>query len=182
MAIQDVKSAYSSTDWNIREDYYKNACGGITIPPQPTTKDIMRLTAEIDAILSEALLELAYIKRNYSNYKTKMTLAEKEAFLLCKQTGLATNQKITEKEVTGMVVKYLKDHPLDGAKHSIYTLVHNVEYRLTFMESVVKILTEKKAGLISDNTMLKIEASLSDVGQTSNAQQSALNNVQPQVI
>ena len=44
--------------------------------------------------------------------------------------------------------------------------MQNTEYRYTFIESVVNILTEKKGSLISDSAMMKIESSLnqSNVG------------------
>lgn len=161
--ISDVKECYSNQDWHNREEYYKKACGQIILNPNPTTKDVMALTAYIDNILSEALLELSYVKRSYLMYKTKMTLSEKEAFLICKQNSLATepNKKITENDVKGLVVQYLKNTPFGNTKRSIYDIVQLYEYRLTFIESVVKILTEKKAGIITDNAMLKIESSLS---------------------
>lgn len=161
--INDVKESYSNNDWHTREDYYKQACGQIILNPNPTTKDVMSLTAYIDNILSEALLELSYVKRNYLMYKTKMTLSEKEAFLICKQNSLATEptKKITENDVKGLVVQYLKNNHYENTNLSIYDIVQLYEYRLTFIESVVKILTEKKAGIITDNAMLKIESNLS---------------------
>ena len=80
---------------------------------------------------------------------------------LLKDDFAAFINSLNENEVKGLVVKYLRSHPIYGMKHDIYTLVQSVEYRLTFIESVVKILTEKKAALISDNAMLKIESSIS---------------------
>lgn len=157
MSIQDVKDGYTQADWNIREAYYAHALKQIDIPLEPDTKTIMRLTSLTDSLLSEALLELAYIKRKYNDYKTKMTLSEKEAFTILKRNNIPTNAKITEKEITGMVVEFLKTKPLDNMQISIYKLVQNAEYRLGFIEAVVKILTEKKSALLADISMIKVE-------------------------
>lgn len=166
MSIQNVKEAYTMSEWTAREQYYIKECAAIVLPQDPDPKSIMRLTSQIDDVLAESLMDQAYIKRRYLDYKTKMGLAEKEYFVTLKQqysnpTGSAAPMKLTENEVKGLVVKYLRSHPIYGMKHDIYTLVQSVEYRLTFIESVVKILTEKKAALISDNAMLKIESSIS---------------------
>lgn len=166
MGIQNVKEAYTMSEWTLREQYYAKECAAIVIPREPDSKSIMMLTSQIDDVLSEALMDLAFIKRRYLDYKTKMGLAEKESFVTVKQTNLNTTgsgapSKLTENEIKGLVVKYLRSHPIFGMKHDIYTLVQSVEYRLTFIESVVKILSEKKAGLIADLSMIKLEASIS---------------------
>ena len=72
--IQNVKKSYTNKEWEQREDYYKNACGALNLDETPTTTTVMALTAKIDDILSEALLDLSYIKRSYDMYKTRVTL------------------------------------------------------------------------------------------------------------
>ena len=167
--IQNVKKSYTNKEWEQREDYYKNACGALNLDETPTTTTVMALTAKIDDILSEALLDLSYIKRSYDMYKTSMTLEEKESFTILKQQQLASGNKITENDVKGLVVTYLKKKPISqNSKASIYDTVQYYSYRLAFIESVVKILTEKKAGLITDNTMLKIEANMTLQGTANN--------------
>lgn len=158
--MTQLKESYSINEWKQREQYYIQQCQSIIIPPEPTTKDVMQITSKIDTLLSEALFDLSHIKRNLSLYKNKMNLAEKEAFVICKQQQIAQSNKVTENEVKGLVVQYLKTHPLDNGKYSIYVLMQNTEYRYTFIESVVNILTEKKGSLISDSAMMKIESSL----------------------
>ena len=159
MSLQDVKEAYTTLEWNAREKYYIAECAKIIVPSDPTPKLIMNITSEIDTLLSEALMDLAFVKRKFLDYKTKMNLAEKEYFVAIKQQSTV---KLTENEVKGSVTSYLRSHPIYNMKHDIYTLVQSVEYRLTFMESVVKILTEKKASLISDSAMMKIETALTN--------------------
>lgn len=159
--LLNVREAYSQNEWSDREDYYVQETSKITIPVEPTTTDIMRITSEIDALLSEAMLDNAYIKRNFENLNTKMKLAEREAFAILRATPPSgATSKPTENEIKGLVVQYLKSHPLDGHKYDIFTLVSSVQYRMVFIEAVVRMLSEKKGALISDNGMLKIESSM----------------------
>lgn len=168
MSINDIKKSYTIQEWERREDYYTKACARIVIPEDPTSKDIMRIESEIDKLLTEALFDLANIKRKTLDYKMKMQLAEKEAFVLVKngQVGnIDPSKKLTENEVKGVVVTYLKSAPFNGTSADIYTIYQNTEYRFAFIESVVKILSEKKSALVADSGMLKIENTVTGVKQ-----------------
>jgi hypothetical protein len=162
--VSNVKETYTMQEWKGREQYYVQEVGKINLPVDPNTKDIMRLEAAIDSLLTEAMLDLAYIRRRYQYLDAQMKLAEKETFSILKQnppSGL-TNTKLTENDIKGFVVKYLKSHPIiPNSKIDIYTMVQATEERLLFIEMVVKMLTEKKGALVTDNGMLKIEASVS---------------------
>lgn len=165
MGVENVKDAYTVQEWAERERYYITEIGKISIPPEPTTKDVMKLTSMIDTLLTEGLLDMAYIKRKYQNLDMQMKLAERETFAILKQKppGNLTNTKLTENDIKGLVVKYLKSHPATpGATGSIYSLVQGAEQRFVFMDALVKMLSEKKGALISDNGMLKIESTISN--------------------
>jgi hypothetical protein len=158
--MANVKLAYTNAEWAQREQYYIDQINKIDIPADPTTGDIKRITSEIDSILSEALLDFAYIRRNFEKYETLMKLATTEAFSTVK-SSIPTTQKPTESEVKSHVVTYLKNNPLPGMKHSIYDLVMGYEERHIFMQEMIKILEGKKAALVTDNAMLKIESNIS---------------------
>lgn len=175
MSLADVKQNYNSIEWKAREQYYITKTNDIVLVPSPSTRDIMRLTAQIDEILSEALLDYAYTKRMAADYHNKLSLSEKEAGYILKKQSLIPDasgkvNKLTTDDIKNMTVTYLKTHPIknsDGSqsKFNIYDVCSTVDYRNTFMESVVKILSEKKSALISDNAMLKIEAGITNTPQ-----------------
>jgi hypothetical protein len=154
--MANVKALYSVSEWALREQYYIDEVKTIDIPADPTTGDIKRITSEIDSILSEALTDFAYIRRNFEKYDTLMKLATTEAFSTVK-SSIPTTQKPTEAEVKSQVVTYLKKTPLQGMKLPIYDLVMNYEERHIFMQEIIRILEGKKGALVTDNAMLKIE-------------------------
>lgn len=160
--VTQVKETYTVQAWKDREQYYIEQVSKIVLPATPQTRDVMKLEAEIDSLLSEAMLDAAYIRRKFQYLETKMKLYEKEMFSMIKQSppkGLVTT-KLTENDIKGFVVKYIKTHPLDNSKVNIYMMVKSVEERLIFIDAVVKMLYEKKGALIIDNGMLKIETSI----------------------
>lgn len=174
--IANVKQVYRPQEWEEREQYYITEASKIILPVTPTSTDIMRITANIDSLLSEVLLEQAYVGRKYEDLDMKMKLAEKETFAILKQgngtvpgsvantTTVAAASKLTENDVKGLVVKYLGSHPLPGFKVDIYSLIQAVQPRKGFVDAVVKILVEKKGALISDLSMIKLEASIGNGG------------------
>ena len=161
----NVKEAYTNQDWANRESYYVQEVGKINLPTDPNSKDIMRIVAEIDGLLSEATLECSYLRRKFQDLETKMKLSEKETFIILKQqnnapTGAGAPAKLTESDVKGLVVKYLRSNPIHGMKSDIYTVLQSVEYRLVFIEAVVKMLTDKKMSIFADKAMIAIEAGM----------------------
>lgn len=167
MGIENVKQQYNAKEWESREEYYIKHCSRIKIPKQPDGKSIMNLTAQIDDILSEALLEQAYIKKTLANLKNKLMLAEKETHLVIKVNNFKENgingipsNKVTADDVKSSVVTFLKNNKLENMPLDIYSMVLKAENRCTFIDSVVRILAEKKSALIADNAILKLEGSI----------------------
>lgn len=168
--VRNVKQNYTASEWNNREIYYIDEMAKLVIPPNPTTKDVMRLSSEIDLLVDEALLEQIYIKRKHANYDTRMKNMEKEVFTTVKTNpslagaGVQASQKLTENEVKSLVIKFVKSQDVRGTKVSgptvsIYDLVNVYLNRLFFIDGVVKMLIEKKSAMVSDNAMMKLEAS-----------------------
>lgn len=174
-SIKNVKKAYSQSEWNLREDYYIDEVSKIVIPEAPSTQEIKKLNSQIDALLTEVLGDVAYVKRQYDEYDRMMKLAEKEAFNAVKSApGQGSGIKLTEKDTVSLVVTYLRSNPLSDPnanvdpktgkrppmKVDIYSAVQIYEKRLRFIEAVSEMLEGKKSALVTDNAMLKIEAGI----------------------
>ena len=158
--IMNVKQAYNSTDWAVREAYYVSELSQLVIPSDPNTKDIMQLNAKIDAVIAEANLEFGYIDRNYQYYMSLMKNAEKECFSTVKNTQLAMGAKVTESDIKGLTVTYLKQNPIAGLQVNIYDMVYLTEKRHRFMEAVLSTLKSKRDSIVTINTMMKIESNV----------------------
>lgn len=158
--IMNVKQAYSAAEWNTREEYYINELSTLVIPSDPSTKDVMNLNAKIDAVITEANIEFGYIDRNYQYYQTMMKNAEKECFSTVKNTQLAAGSKVTENDIKGLTVTYLKNNPIGNMPTNIYDMVANMERRHRFMEAVLSTLKSKRDSIVTINTMMKIESNI----------------------
>jgi hypothetical protein len=167
MSENKIKEAYTTQEWTQKEAYYVQAVSKIKLPADPNTKDVMRLESEIDQLLTEAMLDLAFIKRKYEALDMQMKLSEKETFSILKKNppSALAGTKLTENDIKGMVVSYLKGRPVQNAKLDIYTMLTATEQRFIFIDTVVKMLTERKSSLIIDTGMLKIESNLSNTVQ-----------------
>ncbi|AIY85315.1 hypothetical protein U729_3180 (plasmid) [Clostridium baratii str. Sullivan] len=167
MSMLYVNSNYSNEEWEEKEEYYIKECSKILIPPQPDERTIMRLTSEIDTILGEAIIEQAYLKKDLNILKNKLMLSEKELHINIKEKnfkekalGPIPMAKVTTDDIKCHVTNYLRYTPYEDQDYDIYTLVLLAENRCTFIDAVVKLLSEKKTALIADNAMLKLEGNI----------------------
>lgn len=156
-----IKRDYTLAEWKDREDYYVNILDSLNIPESPTVKDVLNLTSNLDKLYTEASFELAILKRKESRISIDLKNAEAKAFNIVKQQQLTAGTKITEKEATGLVKTFLENNNIEGYNKDIYSLFKAVMDRLIFAESVVRVIAEKKASIISATAMLKIENSFS---------------------
>lgn len=157
-----IKTEYTVSEWKDRENYYISTLENLYIPESPTVKDILNLTSKLDKLYTEASFELSMLKRKESRIALDLKNAEAKIFNIVKQEQLvSTGTKITEKEANGLVKEFLEKNYIQGYTSDIYSLLKAIMNRLIFAESVVRIIAEKKASIISATAMLKIENSFS---------------------
>lgn len=157
--MNTIKKEYTALEWEQREKYYMDAIMALTIPAQPDTKEVMELTSKLDAIYTEAAFEYAQIKRKTDIITLDLKNAEAESFSILKQQQLTAGAKITENDVKGLVKSYIAKNPVKGYKSDLYSLTKFYMIRNTFMEQVIKTISEKKQSIIATTAMLKIENS-----------------------
>lgn len=150
---------YSVAEWDRREEYYVNTIMGIVIPAQPNTKEVMELTSRLDAIYTEASFEYAEIKRKEEAVAMDLKNAEAETFSIIKQQQLTAGAKITEADVKGLVKTYIANNQIKNYNCDLYSLTKFYMRRCTFMEQVIRTISEKKQSIIAISAMLKIENS-----------------------
>lgn len=155
-----IKKEYTLKEWDEREQYYQQKLIGIVIPPLPDTKEVMSITSQLDIVYTEASFEYAQVKRKEAIISMDLKNSEIELFSTIKQQQLTAGAKITEADVKGLVKTYISTHPMPGYKGDLYTLAKFYMHRSSFMEQVVKTISEKKQSIISVTAMLKIENSL----------------------
>jgi sensor histidine kinase YesM len=150
-----IKKEYTLKEWDERELYYQQAIMGIVLPPLPDTKEVMEITSKLDQIYTEASFEYAQIKRKESMILMDLKNSETELFSTIKQQQLTAGAKITENDVKGLVKTYIANNAMQGYNTDLYTLAKFYMHRSTFMEQVIKTISEKKQSIISTTAMLK---------------------------
>lgn len=156
--MSSLKESYTTSEWASREAYYVEEVGKLSIPVDPTPKEIVNLESMIDSLLSEALLDQAYIRRRYDKAHQDMKLGQTELHFQVKSDPAYEKSRLTTDDIKSLVITELKSQPLAGYSLDIFTIVNAINYRSTFIGEIVRILTEKKSSLMIVSSMMKIEA------------------------
>lgn len=184
-----IKQNYKQSEWEEREDFYADELSKLVIPDNVTVADIKVLSAKINRLYDEAVLDLALVKRKFDSYEKMKKLTEKQLFFTIKQTADTINVKMTEKMVEGAVFTALgyliPNKVLDGSAipdfesnllyliqgqqanitpitTNLFTVMRVLEERLIYMQSIVEMLKDKHSTLITLEGALKLEVSLSN--------------------
>ena len=161
-----VSRSYTNSQWNAKEDWYVNKVAGLSIPLSPTPADIGNVANDLERLLSLARLDMSFIEQSYDKFELLYKLQEKIIYneLDKYNIGVAPGQKLTVAEREGYAASILKNTPWDGGQLSLFDLRMLSRSRYTFMEGVIKTLTDKKDLLITHSSVIKTEASLNGMG------------------
>jgi len=163
-----VSRTYTSSQWTMKEDWYVNKVANLTIPLSPTPADIGNVANNLESLLSLARLDMSFIEQSYDKFELLYKLQEKIIYneLDKYNIGVAQGQKLTVAEREGYAASILKNTPWDGGQLSLFDLRMLSRSRYTFMEGVIKTLTDKKDLLITHSSVIKTEASLNGMGNS----------------
>lgn len=161
------RRSYSINQWTAKEDWYTKECMKITISSSPSPADIQNAATMIDALLTVARIDYAYIQQAYEDYKLQMSIEEKRLFTELKINTPTeySSLKLSVDEMKGVVVSTIKKTPYGNTKYNLYDLVKMSSSRNIFMKGIVELLQDKKDLLVTHNGMLKIENSLNSLQQ-----------------
>lgn len=160
-----ISRAYSAKQWQAKEDWYTDQVNRIRIGDMPTPAEIQQIAAQIDALLSMARIDYAYISQNYDRYSMQLKIEERRLFvdLKLQPPTQYAGLKLTVDEMKGVVASTILNNNWPNHKRSLYKLVEEASSRNIFMEAVIKVLQDKKDLLITHSGMLKIENSLNSL-------------------
>lgn len=163
-----VLRSYTNTQWTMKEDWYVDKVNKLVIPLSPTPGDIANVANDLERLLVTARLDMSFIEQAYDKYELLYKLQEKITYneLYNYNIGVAQGQKLTVAEREGYVASILKNTPWDGGKLSLFDLRMLCRSRYTFMEGVIKSLSDKKDLLITHTSVVKTEASLNGMSNS----------------
>lgn len=164
----EIRRAYTAAQWQMKEDWYTDRVNAIQIPPDPSIMDIQDIASRIDALLTAARLDYAYVSQGFDRYSMHLKIEEKRLFVELKLNPPQGYQglKFTVDEMKGVVASVLKKDKWNNTNYTLYQLVEESSQRNIFMDAVIRSLQDKKDLLITHSSMLKIENSLSGMSSS----------------
>lgn len=159
---EEVRRAYTSQQWQMKEDWYTKSVNAIQIPPGPSIMDIQDIASRIDNLLTIARLDYAYVSQGFDRYSMHLKIEEKRLFVDLKLNPPQgyQNLKLTVDDMKGVVAAVLRKDKWNNTNYTLYQLVEESSQRNIFMDAVIKSLQDKKDLLITHSSMLKIENSV----------------------
>ena len=156
---------YSANQWITKEDWYASECASIVISDTPSPVEIQQIASKIDALLTLARIDYAYVNQTYDKYNMQLKIEEKRLFVELKINPPTkfNGLKLTVEEMKGVVTNVIQTQHWETTQYSLYQLVEMASKRNIFMEGIIKILQDKKDLLITHSGMLKIENSLNSL-------------------
>lgn len=160
-----LQRTYTNSQWIMKEDWYANECNSIIISDCPSPAEIQQAALKIDALLSVARIDFAYVSQMFDRYSMQLKIEEKRLFVDLKLQPPAqySSMKLTVDEMKGVVASVIQKGNWNNTQYSLYQLVEMSSSRHIFMEGIIKILQDKKDLLITHSGMLKIENSLNSI-------------------
>lgn len=157
-----VCRSYTNTQWTMKEDWYVTRVTNLVIPLSPSPADIANMANDLERLLAIARLDMSFVEQAYDKYELLYKLQEKIIYneLYNYNIGVTQGQKLTVAEREGYAASIIKNTPWDGGQLSLFDLRTLCRSRYTFMEGVIKSLTDKKDLLITHTSVVKTEASL----------------------
>ncbi len=133
-------------EWAAIETRYEREVQEITIPQDVTEGVIKFLLSRIDDVLTRAQFDHARAKRAYEN-------ADRRLKTVIKAYYVSFKSQYSDKTADAYATRQANDEGLIAQVQEAYS-------RYIFMDAVTSILDAKRSMLITDSTVLKIEASL----------------------
>lgn len=141
-------------EWARKKAYYEDKVKELTIPVDAGPAAIKRLLAKIDALFTEARLDLVRTEVADDDIDRKIYVTEKE---------YAEGKNDIERRRNGITA--VKVFPLaNGTTIDLWEIQKATNERYKFMDSIIDILNQKQSRLITANGIMKIESQLSPHG------------------
>ena len=159
------KNSYTEKEWTEKEEWYVRETNKLQFNAAPTPGDVQNFAIDIDRLLTVARIDYAFVNQKYDRLNMQKKIEETRQFVLLKQQPPKqfAGMKFTVDEMKGVVSEMIQTTPWAGTSLSLYDLIHIYSGRYIFMESIIKLLQDKKDLLITHNGILKIESSLSSM-------------------
>ena len=150
-------SGLTVEQWETKEQEYETLVQDIILTPNLDANDIKVLISKLDRALSKARFDFARSKISYEKYSVRTRHCRKSYFYRLS----VEKQKILE--MLELVTRWPRHGPVAlnrAADPSPVWVENECMRRFNFMQAVIGILDDKRQMLITDQGVLKLEASM----------------------
>lgn len=160
-----AQHSYKESEWQIKEDWYVDQCNKLQFSSTLTPADLQNLAIRVDALLTTARFDYAFVNQTYEAYNTQYKNEKDASFVTLKLNLPAqySSLKLTVDEMKGVVANELKTRKWNGTSYTLLKLLEIYSKRTIFMQNVIDLLKDKKDLLITHSGILKMENSLSSM-------------------
>jgi hypothetical protein len=133
--------------WEEKVQFYQDKVKDIRIAATMSAQDIRDVIAGIDAVMNEAFFDLSETQSDYEAQNATLQTKMSEYFLSGKDQGMSDEKAKNYSRVKANEEGY-------------FDLKLAAERKVTFMENVVKLLSEKKFILNTSYGTIKLESDM----------------------
>lgn len=147
-------------EWAAKEKSYEERIKEIVISPSISEQDIKEIIAKLDAIFSDAYFDYTRAKTAYERIQRKNKTLAKSLFLTAKGGGVEDlGPRPSDETAKAWAEAKLAEMGGDDEPNPLW-LEEQTTARFNFMSAVIDLLNTKRQMVITDQAVLKLEASL----------------------
>lgn len=157
--LMNVKPYYTDTEWMQKFTLYGDECAKIGVDAANlTSSDITVNAGRIDALLTPVRLDYANIQGRLAVLELQCKVIEQDAFKQVYDGFVAKNAKMPAiDDRKAMATFNVENYKMQEDGLNVYELRQRYSARAIQIESIVKILQDKKDLLITYSAALKLE-------------------------
>lgn len=157
---------FTSGQWTLVEDYYRENLDKIHIPDDPKPYDITSINSQLEKLYHEARFDYLEVCKKFDSVSNAYKKLKRALYPLAKSGKNAEEREhllqdylmiTTLDKIDPVITKALG---LPTTPVSIYIIYEGYKNRVDFMKSVLDIISDKTSRLITDSGAMKIESRL----------------------
>ena len=168
MTKPTLSKPISKKEWEQLELYYLEKINTIHIPEDPKPSDLLSINAKLEQLYHEARLDIYYAKRSFEHIESAYRKLKRALFPLVK-TGKNTEERdhLLQNYLMSTKLDQIEEHILQSlglpkVPATIYSIYDVYKERVDFLQTVLDLIADKTARLITDSGAMKIETKFSN--------------------
>ena len=168
MTKPTLSKPISKKEWEQLELYYLEKINTIHIPEDPKPSDLLSINAKLEQLYHEARLDIYYAKRSFEHIESAYRKLKRALFPLVKAgKNVEERDHLLQNYLMSTKLDQIEEHILQSlglpkVPATIYSIYDVYKERVDFLQTVLDLIADKTARLITDSGAMKIETKFSN--------------------